>query len=542
MNQKNSMRPPAPQRPGPWTEAARVAIALVWAATLTLWLFTLVVTLEHFPTWPWTLAYVGNKVRVSAPLFWTALLPSLAVALALHTAAYARRPRRTLGSPEEPIERRAWAQAWMSLAVVVGLWVLLWRVLSCYAFAFAPTDPSPLSYAVIFGEPPVWSSGTILPTAILLGACGLVLLTFQAWHLVPRFGGRRRTVVVIVAIGLSAGIVMTGLRLVHALPSVLPVSPGDFLDSPAEASLILGVELDRAGGEALARDSFRTHGPDGEALRYLDAFRGRFADRYELSTLEYLHQRCEVCLLPVIPAWSLRGVPVALKPDPPVSAGPTAILELPLGGDRIRVDPLGMETASAPVPLDELEARLPVGDWVLVKIDFGLPMAEVADLLERLSSVGIARVDLAAVPAGVPNRTFAQPLALSFADHPEASAHALARGEREKQIIVVRISIPPPHVEPLPWCEDIGADNVTDAVDRWRIPAPGSAPQRVRMRVHPEERYGEWLPRIALHALGGAGSAHVLLDDAVPVTAPRTGTTIQFAEPDGPADPERPSH
>jgi biopolymer transport protein ExbD len=495
-----------------WHELIRIGLTAAWVATLTLWSYYQGLWFYSGVGWrTHALRDASVFLRTIDPMWWVCFFSALAFGVGFYT--FAHRPQRGGARTPSPygLTRFATYQAPMTLCLGICVYLLNWRVLPLLPLTTSGVDrASPLLLQFEWASVDMGRVPLALELQLLIAALGAGVVFLQAWSLVPRLGGSRLRLVLLVTIMLAVGswVPMSGLlRELHS-PEASEIISLD-TDGPVERGLLMGDRnYDETAAIALAR-YFQTHDDLGHVLSY-QALQGNWWDWHrEVRRGDYAEALCELCRLPGVQLWTTSGLHVLLGDGPePNDTEPGAVVEVPRRAVAARVyDPV----PGAPITVVEVEDLLsviPASDWLVVKIDWAVPMRNVVRLLDLLRTAGVRRVDLAVMPHGyVPIPSAPVRLVLNGTDV-AYSYHPRQRPPQGRERVRLRPYLPPPPVTYGPGCDEVFEywDAMAGVLDD-----PGTVPEGVSITVEEEMEYGRFIGILQGAVSGGATRIAVVL-------------------------------
>jgi hypothetical protein len=201
------------------------------------------------------------------------------------------------------------------------------------------------------------------------------------------------------AILLTVGLCVPCFGLLYEMPSPLPQPVRELdRDDTALRSLVLEGGTAEDDAELLLARYAKTRDDLGGWVTIQEAgdnWLRRWNTAVSEAWSESRYLVCELCQLPGVGLWTLSGIPVLLDDASAGStADPTLVVEIPRRGTECRIyDP--PDPAFTIRPLAELPSCGEGHAAIVLKLDVGIPMVQVSELLAALRDHGVARVSVA---------------------------------------------------------------------------------------------------------------------------------------------------
>lgn len=490
-----------------WQEPLRIGLAVVWVTTLALWSYHQVLYLHCYPySGQNGLESASRILRNAGPLWLACLLPALALGLAGYAFTHRSIPDRLSSPIHCGLERLRVAQTYATLCIAICLYLVNWRLLYFGAPASSGWSRISLPLTVFhWGAAERWPGPALLDLHLVLGALGLGAVALRAWQLVRPWPGHRRNLVLLAAGLLAAGLVVAYGGVLYEMPSPMPPGVGDLARAdPVFRGMILGdPDFEPEANLALSR-YFSTHDGSGRVVPWYyvqeDSLRHLALEGGEPEPA----RPCEICQLPGVGLWTLRGLPFILGTGPsPRDAAPSLVIELPRGLDDVRLyEPEG----SGPItsqPLGELRTVRPDADWIILKADFLVPMETFLSVLEDLRVGGVRRVDLAVIPYGYRPLPGGTPR-LTIGSGAKGELYEPSPSESGKRYV------PPP---PRSGARCPAVYTHWETSHEWALAPPDSLPDSVAIRFGKTMPYGKFVAVLQGAVAGGARAIELVAEN-----------------------------
>lgn len=507
------MRVTPPNRVRPWHEPVRITLTVLWVTLLTLWLYHQVLYLYGASQWSMDAATAASIVlRTGSPLWFACFFPALATGLGWYVFSHRLRTVST-SILDLKRDRLSALHAHFSFCTGCFTYLLAYRVLPILPMCTDGFERASPTLAQFYWGDRDFSLhvDVVLDRWIWVAGLAAALVILQAWGSLPRLGGSRRHLLLLVSLLLMMGVAVPVVRIHESIP--LPISADLFdLDETDAATHALLVE--RPQESILARNTLATflatHDDEGYVIRFRD-LRWNLAPGHPFPLRDDRCEAiCQLCLLPAVPVFTLQGIPVRLAAVPKHSSEPGVVIELSRLGLQARVyEPTDPRHATS-VPLSDLAHTAFGTDWVVVKADVALRMTVIRGLLESLQQAGIKQANLAVVSFGFLRAPTESPHLLF------GEANDLVRFELpprpptgDTNIIVVKKYVPPRNGEPRPCCDDVEDWEYHDFWYELAPPEEDSVSSEIRIDIGERMFFGRFAAIVSSAWYGGARTIYL---------------------------------
>jgi hypothetical protein len=499
-------------RPRPWHEPVRITLTVLWIAALSLWLYYQTLFLYGCPR-PYidSATTASIALRTNLPLWLACFFPALAAGLGWYVFSH-----RICAPRSSPLEiqrnRLAILNAHFSFCTGCCTFLLAFRILPIMPLATDGYERATAALRQFHWGPDDSLShmDPVLERWVWVAALAVALVITQGWSVVGRMQGRRRHLVLVSSAMLLVGLIVPVVGVHDVVP--LPIPRNLFnLDraDPLNRALLLGRPTDPNSSKDILATFLETHDDDGNVIRFHDLHRNISPGVPFDEPWDACQALCELCLLPAVPVFTLKGIPIRLSQEPPLATEPRIVIELPRLGSIARIYapsyPMQMSTIAA---YEISHAGLST-DWAVLKADVAIKMPVIVEYLTSLREAGVRQVSLAAIPFDFlsPPREASR---VVFGRSSSAVRFEPAARERVllKHTIIVRKYIPP-RDRPLVCCQDVDDWEYYDNWYAYKPRARGSVADDVSIEITERMTYGRFVAILSDAWYGGARTVYV---------------------------------
>ena len=506
------MRIATSSRARPWHEPVRIALTVLWVAALTLWLYYQTLYLYACPR-----SYIDSAttasiaLRTNLPLWLGCFFPALAAGLGWYV--FSHRIHAARSSPVEvQRDRLAILNAHFSFCTGCCTFLLAFRILPIMPLA---TDGYERATAALRqfhwgADASLLHMDPVLGRWVWVAALAVALVIAQGWSVVGRMHGSGLHLLLLSSALLLVGLIVPVVGVHHLVP--LPVPRYAFtLDrkDPLNRALLLGRPTDPDSSKNILATFLETHDDDGNVIRFHDLHCDSSPGVSFGEPWDACRAPCELCLLPAVPVFTLKGIPIRLSQEPPLATEPRTVIELPRSGSMARMyapsDPRQMSTIAAyEISHGDLST-----DWAVLKADVAIKMPVIVEYLTSLREAGVRQVSLAAIPFDFlsPPREASR---LVFGRSSSAVRFEPAARERLvlKHTIIVKKYIPPGD-RPQACCREVDEWEYYDNWHAYQPPASCSIADEVSIEITERMTYGRFVAILSYAWYGGARTVYM---------------------------------
>ncbi len=370
----------------------RIFIAVLWIGSLSLRLFYISVYLldQASSGYRGALASASIVNGGIAKLWFLAFLPALAFGIAWYAfTSVPRTSREILGCVSTNRKIRSIANGAFCHAICLNLFVDRLLLVPLCVNAYDEFFASDALRSELFEPALLRDSPNPIDLLIVCTLLSLCVIGMQSLHVVHQLKGRIVRISIVFAVLLLVGSAAPIARVWNHMP--MPIYKA-ILDTEQWQRELQAVALDGAIDASLAQSYYRmylgTHDAQGRQISPLVARRVRIGQEPG--------DPCWTCLLPFSSYLSM-GFPVALTSEPPKRTEPRMVMELPVSEDRVRLYRADRIELPREISIENLLTASLDGDWIILKADQMVRASTVIRILKELRSMGVRRVELAAV-------------------------------------------------------------------------------------------------------------------------------------------------
>jgi hypothetical protein len=217
MRTTKTEQPPSPRKSH---ETFRIVLVVLGVGTLTLWTYWQ--TLFFFSGQN-QLQHASNgasiMLRAVVPLWLACFFPALGLGLGLYTFTH-RLPRNASSSLTRPgKDYMTETQTYIMLCTAICLFSVNYRILPLFPLMNYGADRvTHLLITFPWGAANLWGGMTVLGQQAFTGALGVVVVILQAWWVIQKRGGSRRTLGLLAASLLVVGLLIPWSGCLSLMP------------------------------------------------------------------------------------------------------------------------------------------------------------------------------------------------------------------------------------------------------------------------------------------------------------------------------------